>query len=224
VLRVPEVYAQAEATSDCPAFLLMEWIESRTGTDRNKAGAALGYRLALLHRQTSGEYGLDYDNYCGASVQLNGWYASWLDFFRERRLGAQTQMAQAAGLLPPERGRKLARLLDVLDTWIDDRPEPPSLLHGDLWSGNWLIDGDGEPVLIDPAVYYGHREAELAMCRLFGGFPPDFFAAYDAVCAPLPGRDERLPLYQLYHLLNHLNLYGESYGRQVDQILLRYVG
>ena len=100
----------------------------------------------------------------------------------------------------------------------------PSLLHGDLWGGNWLVGASGEPVLIDPAVYFGDREAELAMCHLFGGFPGSFFAAYDALWPPAPGRAERVRLYQLYHLLNHLNLFGEGYGGQVDAILRDFVG
>ena len=118
----------------------------------------------------------------------------------------------------------MQQLVDHLDTWLEPRPEPPALIHGDLWSGNWLIDRAGAPVLIDPAVSYSHREAELAMCRLFGGFPDAFFAAYDAAWPPAPGRDDRLPLYQLYHLLNHLNLFSEGYGGQVDRVVHRYVG
>ncbi|HSH81210.1 MAG TPA: fructosamine kinase family protein, partial [Herpetosiphonaceae bacterium] len=144
--------------------------------------------------------------------------------FRERRLRPQMDLARAGGRLPATRERLLDRLLERLDRWIDHRPEPPSLIHGDLWGGNWLTNTNGRPALIDPAVYYGHREAELAMCRLFGGFPDTFFAAYDEAWPPLPGRDERLPLLQLYHLLNHLNLFGEGYGGQVDGVLRRYVG
>lgn len=124
--------------------------------------------------------------------------------------------------MPPARRNRLERLMARLDQCLHDA-EPPALLHRDLCRGNWLISSTDEPVLIDPAVYYGHREAELAMCHLFGGFPPAFFADYDEAWLPLEGRPDRLPLYQLYHLLNHLNLYGESYEQAVDRILQRYV-
>ncbi len=223
-VRVPQVYLHVEAQGDAPACLVLEWIEPGARADRNAAGAALGSALAEQHRRTRPDFGLDQDNYCGATRQPNGWLPSWLDFYRERRLGFQLQRALARGLLPPLRRERLERLLERLDSWLDHRPEPPSLLHGDLWGGNWLIGRAGTPVIIDPAVYYGHREADLAMCHLFGGFPPSFFAAYDEAWPPLPGRDDRLLLYQLYHLLNHLNLFGEGYGAQVDQVLRRYTG
>jgi fructosamine-3-kinase len=118
----------------------------------------------------------------------------------------------------------LERFIARLEEWIDDQAVQPSLLHGDLWGGNWLISTNHQPVLIDPAPYYGDREAELAMCHLFGGFPAHFFHAYNEAWPPASGRDERIPLYQLYHLLNHLLGFGESYGAQVDRVLRRYVG
>ena len=223
-VRVPRVYAQAEAADGCPAFVVLEWIETHPSPNRRAAGAMLGHALAEMHRHSAHAYGLDHDNYCGPTPQINGWLPSWVDFYRERRLRPQMELARANGRLPAAREARLDRLLDRLDTWIDHRPEPPSLLHGDLWGGNWMIDTDGKPALIDPAVSYGHREAELAMCRLFGGFPDTFFAAYDEAWPPPPGRDERLPLLQFYHLLNHLNLFGESYSIQVDKVLRYYVG
>ncbi len=134
------------------------------------------------------------------------------------------ELAAQNGYLPAARQQRLEQLINRLGNWIDDHAIQPSLLHGDLWGGNWLIDLHSKPVLIDPAVYFGDREAELAMCHLFEGFPDDFFRAYDEAWPPVPGREERLPLYQLYHLLNHLNLFGESYAGQVDHILQRYVG
>jgi fructosamine-3-kinase len=223
-LRVPEVHAQAGDGSVCPSFIVMEWIEPAKSADRRKAGQALGHGLAAQHRTSIHNFGLDQHNYCGATPQANDWTKSWIAFYGQRRLGVQMELAQQQGRLPRERQQRLERLIDRLDRWIDDRVVQPSLLHGDLWAGNWLVGTSGEPVLIDPAVYFGDREAELAMCHLFGGFPEEFFHAYDEAWPPAAGRDDRIPLYQLYHLLNHLNLFGESYSIQIDQILRRYVG
>ncbi len=219
-VRVPAVVAHGAAQSDAvPAFIVMEWIDR--GREQRSAGATLGRQLADLHRATAPAYGLDHGNYCGATPQDNRTLPTWIEFYGQRRLGFQMELAGRRGLLPMERRLRLERLIDRLDRWIDESACQPSLLHGDLWGGNWLVNAAGQPVLFDPAVYYGDREAELAMCRLFGGFPADFFAAYDTSWPPAPGRDERIPLYQLYHLLNHLNLFGESYGGQVDSILRR---
>ena len=147
-----------------------------------------------------------------------------MSFYRDERLGAQRDLARQRGHLPRERARLLDRLIERLDEWIDERHVQPSLLHGDLWGGNWMVALDGQPVLIDPAVYFGDREADLAMTSLFGGFPPDFYSAYNEVFPFAPGYRERQPLYQLYYLLVHLNLFGESYGPRVDGILRQYVG
>lgn len=220
-VRVPAVVAHGAAgPGGLPAFIVMDWIER--GRDLRAAGEILGRQLAGLHRVTAAAYGLEHGNYCGATPQDNRWLPTWIGFYGQRRLGFQMDLAGRQGLMPAERRHRLERLIGQLDRWIDEGACRPSLLHGDLWSGNWLVDAAGQPVLIDPAVYYGEREADLAMCRLFGGFPADFYAAYDASWPPAPGRDERVPLYQLYHLLNHLNLFGESYGGQVDSILRRY--
>lgn len=178
-LRVPRVLAQAEPTDECPAFIAIEWIETGASAAQGAAGEALGQGLAAIHRRSMPAYGLDHDNYCGPTPQHNGQRDSWLDFYRDCRLVPQIEQAQRAGLLPHARRRCLEQLVERLDTWLDPRPEPPSLIHGDLWGGNWLVDTGGCPALIDPAVSYSHREAELAMCRLFGGFPATFFAAYD---------------------------------------------
>jgi len=223
VIRVPIPRAYAAAQDDCPAYIVLEWIEPGYG-DRREAGARLSRALAALHRVTAEAYGLDHDNYCGATPQANGWMDSWIAFYAERRLGWQMDLAGHAGLMHRERRRRLERLIDRLERWIDEAAVRPALLHGDLWGGNWLVAANGEPALIDPAIYFGDREAELAMCHLFGGFPGDFFRAYDEAWPPAAGRDDRLPLYQLYHLLNHLNLFGEGYGGQVDVVLRRYAG
>jgi fructosamine-3-kinase len=191
-VRVPAVHGHDTAQSGgAPAYILLEWIER--GGEQRSAGAALGRQLADLHRCTAQAYGLDHGNYCGATPQDNRWLATWVEFYGVRRLGFQMELAGRQGLMPRERRRRLERLIGQLDRWIDEAACRPSLLHGDLWGGNWLVDAAGQPVLIDPAVTYGDREAELAMCRLFGGFPPDFYTAYDAAWPPAPGRDRRIP-------------------------------
>jgi fructosamine-3-kinase len=220
-LRVPIVYSLSVDNACNLACIVMEWIETGTDRERHAAGATFGAQLTALHRHTAAAYGLDHHNYCGATPQWNDWNNSWVAFYRDNRLKAQLEHAEAQGRMPPSRRDRLERLMARLDQWLTN-DEPPSLLHGDLWSGNWLVDSSGAPVLIDPAVHYGHREMELAMSHLFSGFPAAFFDAYDEAWPPLPGRDDRIPLYQLYHLLNHLNLYGESYSPAIDRILQRY--
>ncbi|HMQ31833.1 MAG TPA: fructosamine kinase family protein, partial [Chloroflexaceae bacterium] len=185
--------------------------------------AVLGEQLAALHRHSAPVFGLERDNFIGGSPQPNGRLVSWPAFFRERRLLPQLDLAAANGLLPAARRRALERLAGRLDDLLASA-EPPALIHGDLWGGNVVGAPGGAPALIDPAVSYSHREAELAFTELFGGFTPRFYAAYNAAWPLDPGYADRRDLLNLYHLLNHLNLFGEGYGLQVDQVLRRYVG
>jgi fructosamine-3-kinase len=222
-IRVPAVIAQGDADGACPAFLVLEWIE--TGGRRSEADTMehFGAGLAELHRYTAALHGLDRDNFIGRLPQPNVQMASWAEFYRERRIGFQMELARQRGRLPGRREALLNRLMDRLPDLLDDAAIPPSLMHGDLWGGNYLADDQGEAVLIDPAVCYGHREMDLAMSELFGGFSPRFYEAYfDAY--PAPGYPERRALYQLYYVLAHLNLFGESYGGRVDSIAEHYVG
>lgn len=223
-IKVPHVYVHAEHHAAHPAYLAVEWIDSPSKTDRQSIGQKFGEQLATLHRTSAESFGLDQHNYCGATPQFNTPMASWIEFYGNQRLGFQMKLAAHNGRLPSIRQQRLESLIDRLDQWIDDQAVQPALIHGDLWSGNFLVDASGSPALIDPAIYFADREAELAMCHLFGGFPDTFYLAYDDAWPPAPGRDARIPLYQLYHLLNHLNLFGESYGGQVDRVLQRYVG
>jgi fructosamine-3-kinase len=221
-VRVPRVPALRDEPGEA-AFLLLEWLAAPSELNRAAAGEALGRQLAALHRSTAPAYGLDRDNFIGATPQSNEWMDSWLAFFRERRLRFQAELARRNGYLSHERAWLLDRLIDQLDTWIDDRHVQPALLHGDLWGGNFILGPGGAPAVIDPAVYYGDREADLAFTMLFGGFPDTFYRAYEEAW-PLPdGWRERRDLYNLYHLLNHLNLFGEGYGGAVDAIVRRYV-
>jgi len=222
-LAVPEPLYAGEIPGQAGGMLVLEWIE--TGPARPETIEALGTGLAAQHRTTSpdGRYGLRTDNYIGLLPQVNTPADSWPAFYRDSRLLPLAKLAEARGLLPTGRRDGLHKLMDRLDRWLPARPAP-SLLHGDLWSGNWLAGADGRPWLIDPAVYYGDRECDLAFSELFGGFPPRFYAAYREAYPVAPEYEERKPIYQLYHLLVHLILFGEAYGAAVDRVLRRYAG
>ncbi len=213
-LRVPQVYFAAET------YLAMEWL-GNGGQRSTQVAAQLGEKLAQQHQFTVDQFGLEQDNYCGLTPQQNTPSDNWVDFFATRRLGAQMELAAQQNRLPRQRARQLEALITKLGDLLPVRP-PASLLHGDLWGGNWLVTATGEPALIDPAVYFGHREADLAFTELFGGFPAAFYNAYQATWPLETGYRERKDIYNLYHLLNHLNLFGEGYGSSVDAVLRRY--
>ncbi len=180
----------------------------------------LGRRLAALHNHTRPEFGFDHDNYLGSTPQPNPWTADGYEYFAQQRLMYQARLAQRNRLMGAGEARQVEKLADRLPDLIP--PQPASLLHGDLWSGNAIADQQGAPAIIDPAAYYGWAEAELGMTALFGGFPDAFYQAYPEV-RPLPhGLWDRMPIYNLYHLLNHLNLFGEGYLGQVMAILRRF--
>lgn len=186
-----------------------------------------GRELCAMHRapvpETSGAYrrgfGFPADNFIGAGNQINTWKSSWIDFFRECRL--EPQLRSADHYLSSGDRRKALSVLDHLDEYLTE-PAAPSLLHGDLWGGNFMTGPDGKAWLIDPAVYYGHPEADIAMTELFGGFAPAFYDAYFAEADLTPGYRDRRDLYNLYHLLNHLNLFGMGYLSSVRAIIGRY--
>jgi protein-ribulosamine 3-kinase len=215
-LRVPKVLASGQAGA--AAFLALEWIEA---VPANAAcERRLGEGLAALHAVTAARFGWERDNTIGRTPQSNGWTDGWAEFFRERRLRPQLALAAQrgfAGLLtaPGE------RLLESVPALFQEHAPVASLLHGDLWGGNWLGAESGEPVIFDPAVYYGDREADLAMTRLFGGFGAAFYRAYEAAAPLAPGARERGELYNLYHVLNHANLFGGGYARQARAIIDR---
>ena len=207
-LRVPKVIAVGTT------YLALEWLEpAPPGPD---FGARFARGLAELHKTTAPQFGLERDNYLGSQPQENGWDTDWPTFYRERRLQPQLARALAAGLLPPARERLLEEVLARLPELLYDLDEPPSLLHGDLWAGNFLCTGGGEPALIDPAVYYGPREMEIAYVELFDGFPPGFVALYEAHYPLDTEYPRRRPLHQLWPLLIHLNHFGETYGPWLD--------
>ncbi len=208
-IEVPEPIASSAGKDGCPAYLLTGWLEP--GPRKPRFFEDFGRRFALLHRKGRAErFGFEEDNFIGSTPQPNGWMDDWTEFFRERRLGYQLHLARRNGQ-DGELQRLGAGLMERLAEYLDEPAEPPALLHGDLWSGNYLSNADGEPVIIDPAVYYGRREADLAMTQLFGGFPQAFYSAYEEEWPLAPGSTERLEIYKLYHLLNHLNLFGSGY-------------
>jgi fructosamine-3-kinase len=223
-LRVPEVLAFADADGNAPAYLALEYIEVSAPSHPDRFAREFGEKLAALHHlaaSPSDEFGLDRDNYIGLVPQQNTPHADWTAFYRARRLMPQIALARKKRLLSGERERMLMDVVERLETLLDGLPARPVLLHGDLWSGNFLSAGD-EPVVIDPAVYYGDREMEIAYVELFGGFPHGFLDAYRAACSPDPGYAFRRPLHQLYHLLNHLNHFGETYGPAVERVCRFY--
>jgi len=201
-----------------PDFLLLENLAP--SKRRGDYWENFGRQLGTLHNQTNSHYGFQYDNYIGSTPQPNAWTEDGCFFFAERRLLFQAQLAQERGLLDGSYVARTEALAARLQALIP--AQPASLIHGDLWSGNAMSDSQGNPALIDPAAHYGWAEAELAMTTLFGSFPRSFYDAYQEVRSLAPGYEERYPIYNLYHLLNHLNLFGSGYLSQVRAVLNRY--
>ncbi len=212
-LNTPEVigYQEHEGT----AWLLLAYVDMGGG---QHCQAELGRQLAQAHRQTAAQFGWHADNRIGATPQHNGWMDNWLDFWRERRLLPQLQWLQkrAPELRLLDRAQPLLQNLDAFFNGY--RPEA-SLLHGDLWSGNAACGRNGQPVVFDPACYYGDRETDLAMTELFGGFSGSFYQAYNQAWPLDAGYSQRKPLYNFYHILNHANLFGGGYGMQAARLL-----
>lgn len=197
------------------AYLVMEYLP--TGGGDSQSAQKLGHNLAAMHRVTQDNYGWFRDNTIGSTPQINQTSDDWVTFWRDKRLAFQLDLAAQKGF----RGRlqqKGELLLTKLESFFS-RPPPASLLHGDLWSGNYAVTQAGEPVIFDPAVYYGDREADIAMTELFGGFPAGFYAAYNDAYPLDQGYTVRKTLYNLYHIINHLNLFGGGYGGQAERMI-----
>ena len=214
------------------SFLLLEYINS--ASRREDYWETFARELAAMHsapvlattatnpatEAVSARFGFHQDNFIGATAQKNTSTDSWCEFFRDCRLAPQFRAADS--YFTTENRAKITKLLDNLDRFLVE-PEHPSLLHGDLWGGNVMCGADGKAMLIDPACYVGHREADLAMTELFGGFPPRFYDAYREAASLQPGYKDRHDLYNLYQLLNHLNLFGSAYLEPVLSIIAEYV-
>lgn len=211
-VRVPQVICGGETAEQ--SFLVLEWLAFQAGGPRDFA--RLGEQLARLHAPAGPQYGWVRDNYIGSTPQINAADASWAHFFGAARLAPQLALARRNG--HPDLCASGERLLEALPRLFGAYAPRPSLLHGDLWAGNAAFLGDGTPVLFDPAVYYGDRETDLAMTELFGGFPEAFHAAYRAHAPLDSGYRVRKTLYQLYHVINHANLFGGGYAAQAERM------
>ncbi len=227
VIGVPKALGLGIAAKEGTSFLFMQYLSP--AARRDGYWEIFGRELAALHlfdpkgfvsKVPKAMFGFDFDNYIGASPQVNAPRQSWIEFFRECRLIPQIKMAEKR--MDASMIKKCGRLLDRLDSFLEE-PKFPSLLHGDLWSGNAVCGPDGKAWILDPAAYVGHFEAELAMTELFGGYPRSFYDAYNEVNPIDGGYSDRRDLYNLYHMLNHLNLFGGSYRSSVKRILDRYV-
>jgi fructosamine-3-kinase len=219
VIKIPDVICYAKD------YILLEHIIS--GNKQKNFSVDFGRKFASLHKFTSELYGFYEDNYIGSNPQLNiskeNEKHNWTKFYFNKRIHFQFQLAEVKGNSTSEMQKAIAVLENKIDDIITDNGEKPSLLHGDLWGGNYLINEKGFACLIDPAVYYGNREADLAMTKLFGGFDSRFYEAYNEAF-PLPaGYDYRENIYKLYHVLNHLNLFGGGYYSQAMSLISYYI-
>jgi len=215
-LRIPDVISSGKPVNSRPGFLLMKFIEE----GRSGNSFEFGQNLAKLHQTDIDQFGLDTDNYIGSLPQSNRRHDNWITFFTEERINPQIQMAVDSGKL----SRGILQNWDRLSGKLNEifPPTKPSLLHGDLWGGNYLFDSSGSGVLIDPAVYYGHPEMELAFSKMFGGFSSEFYRGYESELPLEPGFSERIPIYNLYPLLVHVNLFGGHYTSQFNSTLRKF--
>ncbi|NEO86799.1 MAG: fructosamine kinase family protein [Spirulina sp. SIO3F2] len=211
-IRVPQPLC--EGATDQASYIVLEWLDFGRGV--SESWMQMGQKLAALHRYAGSEqFGWEINNTIGSTPQINTWMDSWADFFAEQRIGYQLRLARRQGGSFPETNRVVERVREMLDA---HEPQP-SLVHGDLWSGNAGCTTAGEPVIYDPAAYWGDREVDLAMTELFGAFPAAFYRGYEAAWPLDAGYEQRKSLYNLYHVLNHFNLFGGGYGSQASRML-----
>ncbi|PWD99062.1 fructosamine kinase family protein [Marinilabilia rubra] len=214
-IKTPEVIDFGED------YLILEHIEQ--GSRKKNFFEEFGRKFAELHRFSSDKFGFFEDNFIGSTPQKNlpaeDEAANWANFYWNKRLMFQLKLAEENGYADEKMLRHFSRLEEIYESLLNGSEEPPALMHGDLWSGNYMSDIDGNPVIIDPAVYYGHREADLAMTKLFGGFSGTFYKTYNETWPLKDGAERREPLYLLYHVMNHLNLFGPGYYGQAINLI-----
>jgi fructosamine-3-kinase len=218
-IRIPDVLSFDED------YTLLEYIP--TGNKSKNFFEEFGRNFAEMHKFTSDSFGFYEDNYIGSNQQKNipneKEKSNWANFYFNKRILYQFQLAEKLGNSTPELRKGISNLENKIEEIVSDSKEKPSLLHGDLWGGNYMVDDNGNAVLIDPAVYYGHREADLGMTKLFGGFSSEFYNAYHERFQLEDGYDYREHIYKLYHVLNHLNLFGGGYYSQALSLIKFYI-
>jgi fructosamine-3-kinase len=223
VLGLKEMYATQTITVPQPicwgtaensSYIVLQWLDLVRGN--NSSWRVMGRQLAAMHREgKSDRFGWSRNNTIGSTPQVNTWMDNWADFFAEQRIGYQLKLAKRRGGNFPD----LSKVVDAVRNKLADRQPQASLLHGDLWSGNAAIATDGAPVILDPATYYGDREADLAMTELFGGFPTAFYNGYNQTWQLDSGYQQRKSIYNLYHILNHFNIFGGGYANQAQRTI-----
>jgi fructosamine-3-kinase len=215
-ITVPQPICWGTAANS--SYLVLQWLDLGSGS--NQSWTEMGRQLAAMHRVgTSKDFGWSRNNTIGSTPQINTWMDNWADFFAEQRIGYQLKLAKRRGGNFPE----LNRVVDLVRNKLTERQPQASLVHGDLWSGNAAISSDGAPIILDPATYYGDRETDLAMTELFGGFPTAFYHGYNEAWSLDSGYGQRKSIYNLYHVLNHFNLFGGGYANQAQTIIQRLI-
>ncbi|HSW53635.1 MAG TPA: fructosamine kinase family protein [Ignavibacteriaceae bacterium] len=218
-IRIPEVLGFDED------YILLEFIP--TGSRKKNFFEEFGCKFAEMHKYNFESYGFYEDNYIGSNPQKNIPDAKekndWVRFYFNKRILFQLELAERLGNSTDALRKGISKLEDKIEDIIGNSKEKSSLLHGDLWGGNYIVDENGNAVLIDPAVYYGHREADLGMTKLFGGFNSEFYCAYNETFPLEDGYEYRENIYKLYHVLNHLNLFGGGYYSQALSIIKFYI-
>ncbi len=209
-IRVPKPICWGVAENS--AYIVLEWLKLEAGN--TNSWQKMGQNLAAMHRLASASYGWEQNNTIGSTPQINNWTTDWVEFYASHRLGYQFQLAKRKGGRFPQQEQLLASLPRLLSHQVQ-----PSLVHGDLWGGNAACTQEGEPVIFDPATYYGDREVDIALTELFGGFPAAFYHGYNEVFPLDPGYEQRKTLYNLYHILNHFNLFGGGYASQANRMI-----
>ena len=205
-------------TVDNSSYIVLQWLNLGRGS--NESWTEMGRQLAAMHRQgTNSNFGFEVNNTIGSTPQINSWLDNWAEFFAEQRIGYQLKLAKRNGGNFPDTNK----VINAVKNHLIDRQPEASILHGDLWSGNAAITSDGAPVIFDPATYYGDRETDLAMTELFGGFSAAFYRGYNQVWQLDSGYQQRKSIYNLYHILNHFNLFGGGYGNQAARIIKQIV-
>ncbi|MEO1004773.1 MAG: fructosamine kinase family protein [Cyanobacteria bacterium J06638_38] len=211
-IKVPEPICWGTAGSS--SYIVLQWLD--LGGSNSQSWTEMGRQLAAMHREgTAKNFGWERNNTIGSTPQINTWMDNWADFFAEQRIGYQLKLAKRRGGSFPD----IQKVVAGVRNRLADRKPKASLVHGDLWSGNAAIVKDGSPIILDPAIYYGDRETDIAMTELFGGFPTAFYNGYNAAWQLDSGYRQRKSIYNLYHVLNHFNLFGGGYAGQAQRII-----